>query len=72
MIESEFDMYIPSGKRVGTVKNLMIKIIEEKSDNAFVDDGCKSLYEKQTGERIDEVQFVRDSKIKNGTKLILY
>lgn len=72
MIESEYDIYIPTCKRIGTIKNLIIKLIEEQSEYAFKDDGCKSLYEKETGERIEEMQFVRDSIIKNGTRLILY
>lgn len=72
MIETEYDMYIPTCKKIGTVKNLMMKMIEEQSDASFVDDSCKSIYDKETGERIDENQFVRDSIIKNGTKLIIY
>ncbi len=72
LIERSFDMYIPTVKKVGTVKNLMIKIVEEKSEGTFVDDGCKSLYDKMTGEKIDDQQFVKYSVIKNGSKLVLY
>ncbi len=71
MIEKEFDLYIPVVKKVGTIKNLIIKIVEEASEGTFTDDGCKSLYDKVTGERLDEQQFVKSS-IKNGTRLILY
>ena len=72
LIEKEFDLYIPTVKKVGTVKNLIIKIVEEASDGTFRDDGCKSLYDKVTGEKIDEQQYVKYSNIKNGTKLVLY
>lgn len=72
MIERNFDIYIPIVKKVGAIKNLIIKIIEENSEGAFVNDGCKSLYDKLTGEIIDEQQFVKFSTIKNGSKLILY
>jgi len=72
MIEEEYDIYIPILKKVGTVKNLIIRIVEEKSEHSFVDDGCKSLYLKHTGERIDEQQFVKYSCIQNGSKLVLY
>lgn len=72
MIEKEFDMYIPVVKKIGTIKNLMIKIVEEQSENAFIDDGNKSLYEKNTGEKLNENEYVKNSNIKNGTKLILY
>ena len=71
MIEEEYDVYIPTIKKVGTIKNLIIKMVEENND-AFVDDGCKYLYDKMTGEKIDEQQFIKYSLIKNGSKLVLY
>lgn len=72
LLEKEFDMYIPIVRKIGTIKNLIIKIVEEDSDNVFINDGCKSLYDKLTGEKIDDNQFVKNSNIKNGTKLVLY
>jgi hypothetical protein len=72
MIEKEYDIYIPIVKKVGTVKNLITKFVEENSEGTFIDDGCKNLYDKLTGEKIDEQQFVKFSNIKNGSKLLLY
>ena len=72
LIEKEFDIYIPIVKKVGTIKNLIIKIVEEASDGTFIDDNCKKLYDKLTGELINDDLFVKDSHIENGSKLILY
>ncbi len=72
LLDEEFDIYIPVVKKVGTVKNLIIKIIEEASDGTFENDNCKKLYDKVSGEMISDNQFVKDSIIKNGSKLILY
>ena len=72
LIEKELDVYIPIVKKVGTVKNLIIKVVEESSEGTFVNDGCKNLYDKLTGNKIDDNQFVKESIIKNGSKLILY
>ena len=72
LIEEEFDIYIPYVKKIGTVKNLIIGIIEEQSEGIFKNNNAKFLYDKVTGEKYDDNQFVRDSSIKNGTKLILY
>lgn len=71
MIEETFDMYIPTVKKVGAVKKLILKIIEENTEGLFVDDGCKYLYDKVTGNLISDEAFVKTSGIKNGSKLIL-
>lgn len=72
MIEQNFDLYIPTTKKVGTVKNLILKMIEEESEQNFIADQTKSLYDKESGERINEEEYVKDSVIKNGSKLILF
>ena len=72
MLEKSFDIYIPIVKKVGTIKNLIIKIIEESSEGIFINDNCKYLYDKNTGEIIDDDQYVKNSGLQNGTKLILY
>ena len=72
MIEKEYDMYIPVVKKIGTVKNLIIKIVEEESEGTFINDNTKKLYDKLSGELLDDNQFVKGSIIKNGSKLILY
>ena len=72
LLESVFDIYIPVIKKVGVVKNLIIKIIEENTDGNFVNDGCKFLYDKVSGQKLIDDQFVKECGIQNGTKLILY
>ena len=72
MIERDYNIYIPISKKVGTVKNLILKVVEENSDGTFENDGTKFLYDKLTGEKIDDNLFVKFSTIKNGSKLILY
>ena len=72
MIEKEYNIYIPITKKVGTVKNLIIKVVEENSDGVFKNNNCRYLYDKNTGEKIEENVFIKNSIIKNGSKLILY
>jgi len=72
MIEQDFEMYLPPVKKVGSLKNLIVQIVEEQSDNNFVDDGCKHLYYKDTGLLVSDDEFVKYSQIKNGTRLLLY
>ena len=73
MIEDSFDIYIPIVKRVGVIKRMIIKVAEEYNDSAFAGKNYfRNLYDKVTGEMIDDNEFVKYSKIKNGSKLILY
>lgn len=72
LIEAIFDLYIPETKKVGVVKKLILEMVENISEQSFINDGCKNLYDKSTGEKIDENAFVKLSGIHNGTKLLLY
>lgn len=72
LIDKEYNLYIPIIKKVGTVKNLIIKIVEENSDGSFINDNCKYLYDKLTGQKILDNLFVKESGIVNGSKLILF
>lgn len=72
MIEKEYNIYIPLAKKVGTIKNLIINVVEEASEGVFLNNNCRYLYDKISGEKIDDNQFVKNSGIKNGSKIILY
>ena len=72
MIEKEFDIYIPIVKKVGSIKKMIGKIVEEDMDGVFTYDDTKHLYDKSTGDMINESDFVKFSNIKNGSRLILY
>ena len=72
MIEKEYDIYIPTVKRIGTIKNLIIKAIEEDSDGMFKNDGTKFLFDKKTGDKLDDMLFVKNSSIVNSSRLVLY
>ena len=72
LLEQEYDIYIPIVKKIGTVKNYIIDIISEMNDGNFDSNHSQYLYDKLTGDILDENLFVKQSNIKNGTKLILY
>lgn len=72
LIEREYNIYIPKVKKVGVIKKLIIEMVEKDSDGIFANDGFKNLYDKNTGEMLDDNQYVKNSSICNGTKLFLY
>ncbi len=71
-IEVEFDIYIPNNKKVGTIKENILKQVNDISNGSF----NKSLKEirmldREIGIEYDNNIYVKDSKIRNGTKLVI-
>jgi len=71
LIEQEYDIYIPINKKIGTIKNTIIKSIVELSDGNIKNTSNLKLYDKETTNIYDNNIMVKDSGIKNGSKLIL-
>lgn len=71
LIEQEYDIYIPINKKIGTIKNTIIKSIVELSDGNIKNTSDLKLYDKETTNIYDNNIIVKDSGIKNGSKLIL-
>ena len=70
-IEEKFDLKIPLNKKVSEIIFLLIKAIDEISDGSYKPEQMPCLYTLLTEERIDPNLKIRDTKIGNGTELIL-
>ncbi len=71
-LELEFDIYIPNNKKVGTIKNNIIKSIRESSNGSFTkDNNSVRMIDREYGIEYDNNIFIKDSKIRNGTKLVI-
>ena len=71
LIEAKYELYIPINKKIGTIKSLIIKSINEMSDNALNENQVLKLYNNDTGDVLPNNIYVRDSKMVNGTTLVL-
>lgn len=71
MIEMEYEIYIPINKKIGTIKELIIKAITELSDNEINATFNLTLYDNDTGNILLNDFYVKDSNLVNGTKLVL-
>ncbi len=72
IIELEFDIYIPNNKMVGTIKTHILNAIKEESNNAFnknIND--IRIVDRDTGKEYDNNILVKDSTIKNGSKIVV-
>ncbi len=71
-IEYECDLFIPNNKKVGTIKTSILeslKILTNGVFNKSIND--VKFIDKDTKEEYDNSKLVKDTNIKNGTKLII-
>ena len=63
LIEKKYDLFIPINKKIGTIKAL--------TENAYIPRNDSNFYSKETGEIFDVNKTVRDTELKNGSRIIL-
>jgi len=71
LIEKKYDLFIPINKTIGTVKDIIEKALLELTDNDYEIKEESNLYSKDTGDMYDVNQIVRDTDLKNGSRIIL-
>ena len=71
LIEKKYDLFIPINKKVGTIKRLLEEALLELSDNAYIIKEDSNLYSKDNGTIYDVNQTVRETDLKNGSRIIL-
>ena len=70
-IEYEFDVYIPSNKKVGTIKKYLYSAINELTNGTFKIKDNVIFIDRDNGITYDNDKLIKDSGIKNGTKIVL-
>ena len=71
LIEKYYDLYIPINKKIGTIKRLIENTLVDLTDNAYVIKEDTNLYSKETGQIYDVNKSVRETDLKNGSRIIL-
>ena len=71
LIEKKYDLYIPINKKVGTIKKLIEEGLLEITENDYVISPETNFYSKDTGPVYDVNQTVKDTDLKNGSRIIL-
>lgn len=72
VIELEYDLYIPNNKKIGTIKTLILQSLSELSNGSFnkkIEE--VRMIDKDTGREYKNDMYVKDSNIKNGSKLVI-
>lgn len=70
LIEEEYDIFIPINKRIGTIKQLIEKNMSEQAMGYIIKEDT-NLYSKETGQVYDVQLLVKDTDLKNGSRVVL-
>lgn len=71
LIEKNYDIYIPVNKKIGTIKKLIEAGLVELTDNSYVVTEDSNFYSKETGQIYDVNKSVRETDLKNGSRIVL-
>ena len=71
LIEKNYDIYIPINQKIGTIKRLIENGLIELTDNSYVIKEDTNFYSKETGQIYDVNKSVRETDLKNGSRIIL-
>ena len=71
LIEKKYDVFIPINKKIGTIKSLIEKSLVDLTDNAYISKEEYNFFSKDTGQIYDVNSTVRDTDLKNGSRIIL-
>lgn len=72
IVDFEYDVYIPNNKKIGTIKTLILETLKELSNNSF-DKKINEvrMIDRDSGIEFDNNMYVKDSEIRNGSKIII-
>ena len=71
ILETHYDVFIPVNKKVGSVTILLAKTISELSGGYYQENDRNCLYNGTTGEIYLANQLIKDTNIRNGSKIII-
>ena len=70
-IEKQYEIWIPSHRRIYNLIYLLVKSVNELNDGCYSVEQMPMLYDKSNGRPYDINLSIKESTIRNGTELIL-
>ena len=71
LIEEKYEVYIPIGKKIYKVAQILAKAVSELSGGHYPVKEDAMLYSKVTGKPYNINMTVKETDIRNGTEIIL-
>lgn len=70
-VGKHYDVYLPSGKRIGETTQLLVSLLESLSGGSFEGTAETVLLNADNGQPFSQNDTVYDAGIRNASKLIL-
>ncbi len=71
LLEESYNIFVPIGKKVGVIKKLLEKTIDELKYSEYDSNSKFLLYNKDTNINYNNNDYIKNTDIRNGTKLVL-
>ena len=71
LLEKKYDLFIPINKKIGTIKQLIEDSLQELTESDYEIREDTNFYSKDTGDIYDVNKTVKDTDLKNGSRIIL-
>lgn len=72
VIDYTFDIKIPNNRKIGTIKKILLSELNELSNGSynFVSNNMRVL-DRDSGTEYSNDMYIKDSKIINGSKIVM-
>lgn len=71
-LEEKYDVFIPVNRRIGSIVEILNKTLYEITSGIYnIENSDRLLYNSKTGEKYNAQDLVRNTNIRNGTKIVL-
>ena len=70
-IDEVYNIFLPVNRRIGNIIELLSKAIYELSNGVFSENTKSNLYNSLTGEKYPLNSLLRETDIRNGSRIVL-
>lgn len=70
-IDEIYNIYLPVNRRIGNIIELLSKAIYELTNGVYDNNTTTNLYNSSTGEKYSLNSLLRETDIRNGSRIVL-
>lgn len=71
-IDYTFDIEVPNNRKIGTIKKILLSELSELSNGSYnLDFNDMRIVDRDSGTEYSNDMYIKDSKIVNGSKIVM-